>query len=692
MNEAVEFIIRVKDEGSAPLAKFSRNVNREVNKVTKLFSGVENGITKTITKTNNLRRAFSGLSKGVSGISRYNKSLKASEGYLDRLLNKTNRLARVKPSSPIGQSSGVASSAPGIFSMKRIAAFGGAYLGLREGGNIIKMGAEMEQTRLQFDTLLGSVEKSKKMVSDINSFANVTPFTNGDLFESSKMLLNFGLEGEKVLPIMKMLGDVAGGNRDRFQRLSLVFGQTQSAGRLMGQDLLQYISAGFNPLNELSKITGKSMAKLKEEMSEGAISADMVTQAFQLATSKGGRFFGMMEKQSQSLSGRWSTFVGKMQLRLTTFAEGGLNGVLKRLVNFGIEFIDRFSPISEALKRVYNATLPLRLSITNLGRTIFGVTAGGSAASQAVLVLTNAFSFLTPIIQTVSGWMGYVFNLIKNNWGWLSYLSGAILTLVVAYKAWAIATGIIRTATLLLNTAMYANPIGLIIGGVVILASVVLWAWNRFEGFRGAIFGVWEVMKEFADGIGNLFTSPMETIKGVFNDIALFFAKQVMPLFDLIDAIKEGRWADAAMAGGKFLFNMSGIGMIYNMGTALAGKESFKSGYEEGKKEKNKLTFADMVPTIPSISNFMVQPDGQLMNVLASQPLESNTKQEVVEAPTLGFGNVKSQQTGRVLNVNFDALLKEVTFNVNNSSDADRIRTVVVETLMNAVKDVELSY
>lgn len=368
MTESVEFLIRIKDHGSSPLARFAANVKRDVTKVNKLFAGVENGITKTIRKTDGLKRAFSGLSKGASGIKRYNKSLKSSEGYLDRLINKAQRLSRLPIKTPLpGSQSSPVTGSPGIFSFKNMLGLGAGYLGFKTGGQIIKMGADMEQTRLQFETLLGSVEKSKRMVDDINQFANVTPFTNGGLFTNAKMLMNFGMEGEKVLPVLKMLGDVSGGNKDRFERLALAFGQTQSAGKLMGQDLLQYINAGFNPLNEISRITGKSMGDLKEEMSEGNISAEMVAEAFKHATSEGGRFYNLMEKQSQSLAGRWSTFVGKLQLRLTNFAEGGLNGVLKRVVNFGITFIDRFDPISKALTAAYEATLPLRLSIVQLG-------------------------------------------------------------------------------------------------------------------------------------------------------------------------------------------------------------------------------------------------------------------------------------------------------------------------------------
>ena len=103
-----------------------------------------------------------------------------------------------------------------------------------------------------------------------------------------------------VVPTLKMLGDIAGADQNKLNGLALVFGQIQSTGRLMGQDLLQLINQGFNPLTEISKQTGMSVADLKKAMEKGAISADMVTLAFKSATSAGGLFYGNLEAQSQT--------------------------------------------------------------------------------------------------------------------------------------------------------------------------------------------------------------------------------------------------------------------------------------------------------------------------------------------------------------------------------------------------------
>jgi len=160
---------------------------------------------------------------------------------------------------------------------------------------------------LEIQGMLGSAEKAKRLVAEIKGFAGVTPFETAGLAANAKMLLAFGTSGAQVLPILSMLGDVAGGSQEKLNQLTLAFGQISSAGKLQGQDLLQLINAGFNPLQEISRTTGKSMADLREEMEKGGISAQMVSDAFTSATSKGGRFFGNTAAQGRTFHGLLST-------------------------------------------------------------------------------------------------------------------------------------------------------------------------------------------------------------------------------------------------------------------------------------------------------------------------------------------------------------------------------------------------
>lgn len=188
--------------------------------------------------------------------------------------------------------------------------------------DIVKTRAEIESYEVSFRTLLGDERLSKKFFGEIREFAVQTPLYLNTLANGAQMMLGFNIEAEKVIPTLKQIGDISMGDAQRFQSLTLAFSQMSATGKLMGQDLLQMINAGFNPLTEISRKTGKSISELKDEMSAGAISADMVADAFKSATDEGGKFHGMLEQQSKSMQGSISNLVGAIDDMKNAMGEG----------------------------------------------------------------------------------------------------------------------------------------------------------------------------------------------------------------------------------------------------------------------------------------------------------------------------------------------------------------------------------
>lgn len=188
----------------------------------------------------------------------------------------------------------IGSAVRGVFTMQ--AAIGFA----REVVNVRK---EIEGLEISFRTLLGSQQKADELFGSLRRFAAETPMDLKDLAKGAQTMLGFGMAGEEVMPILKAIGDISMGNRDQFNSLTLAFSQATAAGKLMGQDLMQMINAGFNPLTQLSEKSGKSIAELKDEMAAGAISAADLKEAFLGAAAAGGRYHGMLAAQSKGLGG-----------------------------------------------------------------------------------------------------------------------------------------------------------------------------------------------------------------------------------------------------------------------------------------------------------------------------------------------------------------------------------------------------
>lgn len=243
----------------------------------------------------------------------------------------------------------------------------------------------MESLTAQFTTMTGSAERANSVIKEISDFAAKTPFTKMGLADAGKTLMAFGLDAEKVVPTLKMLGDVAGADQGKLNSLALVFGQIQSTGRLMGQDLLQLINQGFNPLTEISKQTGISMGDLKKAMEQGLITADMVTMAFKSATSEGGLFFGNLEAQSKTLQGRLSTLKDNFVTALQNMAEAFLP-----LLKAGADMLIAFdwSPIVSTIQSVAKAltSIPFETVITWVRRLSVLIVALAIKNLQATLI------------------------------------------------------------------------------------------------------------------------------------------------------------------------------------------------------------------------------------------------------------------------------------------------------------------
>lgn len=398
-----------------------------------------------------------------------------------------------------------------------VAASGTALVGLGTIG--VKYNAEMEQYMSSFTTMLGSAEKATKHLDDLKKFAAKTPFELGDLAKASTTLQAFGTDVKDINPILKMLGDISLGNKEKFNGLALVFGQVQSQGKLMGQDLMQMINQGFNPLQIISEKTGKSMSELKDEMSKGQISFEMVSDAMKTATSEGGKFYNAMEGQSKTLVGQWSTLKD----------------------NIGALLGDMFKSVSDVLT---NKILP---AINGVVEKIQLAFADGSLKASIDTIAEGFGNLAVKIGEIIADWLPKIIEglawILDNSNSIATGIIGIgtalmvlnvanmIMGLVKAFQAYKLATEGATVAQWLLNIAMDANPIGLIIAAIAGLVAGFIYLWNTNEGFREFWINAWTSIKDFFvnawNSIMSFFTetipSWIESIKAWFGSLGEWF-------------------------------------------------------------------------------------------------------------------------------------------------------------------------
>ncbi len=188
---------------------------------------------------------------------------------------------------------------------KALAVIGGVGVLKALGSEMIRVRGEFQSMQTAIETMVGK-DMAGQLIPQIKELAKISPLTMSDMVGAEEMMLGFNIQAEDTIKYLKAISDISMGESSKFNSLTLAFSQMSAAGKLMGQDLNQMINAGFNPLQIISEKTGKSIATLKDEMSKGAVSAEMVQQAFIDATSAGGKFYNMSENASKTINGQLS--------------------------------------------------------------------------------------------------------------------------------------------------------------------------------------------------------------------------------------------------------------------------------------------------------------------------------------------------------------------------------------------------
>jgi tape measure domain-containing protein len=220
---------------------------------------------------------------------------------------------------------------------KKLAGFGVGAGIFAIGKASIQLAADAEQASVAFEVLTGSAEKASKLIADMRRLDQSSPLAFTDFQQASKTMIAFGVDTDQVKKRLAQLSAISMGSAERFQSLALAFSQTSASGRLMGQEVLQFVNAGFNPLMQISQMTGESMVELKKRLEAGGISVEEVGRAFDAATEKGGLFYGMNEKIAQTTAGQLAKLQGDFKM-LGMEIGNGLVPVLKQSVELIRQF------------------------------------------------------------------------------------------------------------------------------------------------------------------------------------------------------------------------------------------------------------------------------------------------------------------------------------------------------------------
>ena len=299
------------------------------------------------------------------------------------------------------------------------------------GGIALKTAADFEKQQVAFETMLGSAEKAKVLLKDLIDFSAKTPFQLPGLQTAASRLLGFGIEADRVVQTMRNLGNVAQGDQERLDRLTLAFGKLKAKGKATLEELNMFLEAGVPILDELSSMYDTTTQEMFKMINEGKIGFADVNQAIINLSTGTGMFAGMLEKQSQTLSGMLSTLKD----------------------NFGLLGMEIMQTVMPQIKAFSEKLLGLVQRLREMN----------PHTKKLIITLAAIAAALGPLLIIV----------------------GSAIRLMA----------VLRTAFIALNAVMVANPILAIVAAVALLVTAGIILYKNWDKVVVYLKALWEDLK-----------------------------------------------------------------------------------------------------------------------------------------------------------------------------------------------------
>ena len=468
-------------------------------------------------------------------------------------------------------------------SKKSLAVLGGIGAGLAAlGVASVKAGASLQSTKTAFTNMLGSAEKAQDFLAKMQDFAAKTPFEFSQVSQAAQKFIAFGFSAEQVIPTLTAVGDAAAGvglGAEGINRITLALGQMAAKSKVQAGEMMQLTETGIPAWKMLADQIGVSVPEAMSMVSKGAI--DAATGITALVSGMEQSFGGMMDQQSQTISGTWSTLMDGLeqsaaQVGLQIAEALNLTGLFQSLGDILTNFAAtvQSSGLTEALLTAippeFQAGIILIVStLTGLAIPAIGllvtkvtlmaapfmaaVTAAAPFIAVAAAVATALYAIVKSgmTVEDVLGTMGIKMETVTRAVDAVrTMMSAAAQAIIANLEA---LEPVFTLVAAVMGAAFYASLqiIGAVVNGVLnfisILSECVTWILNAFtylvEGIGACIDEVGSILSDMAGSI-----LPSWASSGL-STIANFVSEAISWLSSLIQKILETNNALGSMGG-----------------------------------------------------------------------------------------------------------------------------------------------
>lgn len=296
--------------------------------------------------------------------------------------------------------------------------------------NTITKGLKGNENKDAYTAIAGE-QKGGALYKDVDNFARSTVY-GPELHDTARSMLELGMNAERVMPAMRMLGEVAAGNQEKMDMLSVAFAKTTTSGKLTREEFDQFKKAGFDPLEGIAAKTGTKYSDLQKQVEGGGISSGMVSSALTDATGPGGEYSGALAKAAQSPQGMMQNLKNTVEQAQIEFgvalapAIGQLLTALQPLMDHLPVFFQTLQPIVETLFARIGELMPPILDLADAVFVMIKPILDLLVSPEITQLLKNFIDLgaviakvLTPVIKIVAWIIGKVVGAVNAAFEWV---------------------------------------------------------------------------------------------------------------------------------------------------------------------------------------------------------------------------------------------------------------------------------
>ena len=231
---------------------------------------------------------------------------------------------------------------------KAATAFGAGFTAKELISNIVKVRGEFQQLEVAFNTMLGSKEKADALMAQMVETAATTPFDLQSVANGAKQLLAYGVAAEDINQTLIRLGDIAAGLSIPLNDLVYLYGTTMSQGHLYTQDFNQFTGRGIPLIAELAKQFGVAESEVRGLVEAGRVGFPEVQKVIESLTDEGGKFGGLMEAQSKTISGQISNIGDSISMMFNEIGQAN-EGVINDVLGTASSLVENYEQVGKVL-------------------------------------------------------------------------------------------------------------------------------------------------------------------------------------------------------------------------------------------------------------------------------------------------------------------------------------------------------